>query len=101
MSVIGWVATILHLLVSLYVLVLFVRLVFEYIPMFNREWRPRGVTLVIAEVVYTLTDPPIRMFRRIIPPLRVGPVAIDLGFPITLILCFVAMSILRSIAFVA
>jgi len=97
-AVIGFVAGILHLLLSLYVLVLFVRLVLEYIPMFNRDWRPRGAMLVVAEVVYTITDPPIRFLRRHIPPLRIGPVAIDLGFAITMILCFVAMSILQVIA---
>jgi hypothetical protein len=53
------------------------------IPMFNREWRPRGFGLVLAELVFTVTDPPLRFFRRLLPPLRLGPVALDLGFPVT------------------
>ena len=43
--------------------------------MFNREWRPKGGFLVLAEGIYTVTDPPIKFFRRFIPPLRVGAIA--------------------------
>jgi YggT family protein len=92
------VASILNGLVLLYVFVLLARLVLEYIPVFNREWRPRGAGLVVAEIIYTLTDPPIRLLRRFIPPLRIGPVAIDLAFAITIFLCFVLLSVTRSIA---
>lgn len=98
MGVIGLIAAILRILVSLYVVVLFGRLILEYIPMFNREWRPRGAMVVVCELVYTVTDPPIRFFRKHIPPLRLGPVAIDLGFALTMLLCFIAMSVLGAIA---
>ncbi|WP_221583954.1 YggT family protein [Microbacterium sp. G2-8] len=98
MAVIGFVASILHLLLSLYVVVLFARLVLEYIPMFNRGWRPKGGLLIVCEIIYTVTDPPIRFFRRHIPPLRIGAIAIDLGFAITMLLCFILMSILRVVA---
>ena len=98
MPVIGFVASILYLLVSLYIIVLFARVVLDLIPMFNREWRPRGAMLVICEIVFTVTDPPIRFFRKHIPPLRIGPVAIDLGFALTLLLCIVASTILQIIA---
>ena len=54
--------------------------------------------LVLAEVVYTVTDPPIRLFRRFIPPLRVGAVAIDFGFALTMLLCFILLSVTRTIA---
>jgi YggT family protein len=92
------IAAILNALLFIYVLVLLVRLVLEYIPMFNRSWRPRGAGLVAAEMVYTVTDPPIRLFRRFIPPLRVGPVAIDFAFALTMLLCFVLLGITRALA---
>ena len=98
MELLRLVASILNGLVLLYVFVLLARLVLEYIPVFNREWRPRGAGLVVAEIIYTLTDPPIRLLRRFIPPLRIGPVAIDLAFAITIFLCFVLLSVTRSIA---
>ena len=86
---------ILELVLTLYVLVLIARLVLEYIPMFNRSWRPRGAGLVAAEIVYTITDPPIRFFRRLVPPLRVGSISLDFGFMLTMLSVFILMSIVR------
>ncbi|MDX2377178.1 YggT family protein [Microbacterium sp. LRZ72] len=101
MELLGLIASIVNGLLLLYIFVLFGRLILEYIPIFNREWRPKGAGLVAAEIVYTVTDPPIRFFRRLIPPLRIGPVAIDLGFAITMLLCFVLLSVTRTIALMA
>ena len=98
MAVVQLVAAILNLALLLYVFVLLARLVLDWIPFFNREWRPRGAGLVAAEVVYTITDPPIRLFRRFIPPLRVGAIAIDFGFALTMLLCFILLSITGSLA---
>ncbi len=91
-------AGIVNLLLFLYLLVMLARLVLEYIPLFNRQWRPQGFGLVIAETVFTLTDPPLRMFRRLLPPLRLGPVALDLGFPVTMLLLFILLSISGAVA---
>ena len=77
----------------LYVFVLFARLILDYIPMFNREWRPKRFGLVAAEAVYTLTDPPIRFFRRIIPPLRIGSLSLDFGFTLTLLIVLILMNV--------
>nr|WP_275578548.1 YggT family protein [Yimella sp. NH-Cas1] len=69
-------ATILYL----YFIVLLARLVFDWIQVFAREWRPKGPVLVVAEGVYTLTDPPLKALRKVIPPLRLGQVRLDLAF---------------------
>lgn len=98
MDVIRLVAAIVNVLLLIYILVMFVRLILEYIPLFNREWRPRGFGLVLAELTYTVTDPPIKLFRRFIPPIRLGPAAIDLAFPLTMLLCFILLSVTRGIA---
>lgn len=95
---IALVFTLLNLLVLLYMLVLFGRLILDYIPLFDREWRPKGVMLVIAETVYTITDPPIRFLRRFIPPLRIGGIAIDFAFAITMFLCIVLLSVTSLLA---
>jgi YggT family protein len=97
-AVVQLIASILNYALLLYVFVLFARLILEWIPFFNREWRPRGAGLVAAEVVYTVTDPPIKLFRRVIPPLRMGAIAIDFGFALTMLLCFILLSVTRSIA---
>jgi YggT family protein len=97
-AVVQLIAAILNLALLLYVFVLLARLILDWIPFFNREWRPRGAGLVIAETVYTVTDPPIKLFRRFIPPLRIGAIAIDFGFALTMLLCFVLLSITRALA---
>ncbi|HEX6445971.1 MAG TPA: YggT family protein [Streptosporangiales bacterium] len=70
---------------AIYVLRLFLyallgRLVLDYVQMFARSWVPHGFWLVVCEGVYTVTDPPIRLLRRVIPPLRFGGVSLDLSF---------------------
>ena len=67
-------------------LLLIGRLVLDYIQMFARSWRPRGPLLVVAEVVYTITDPPLKALRRVIPPLRIGQITLDLSFLVLVIL---------------
>ncbi|MDQ1137244.1 YggT family protein [Microbacterium sp. SORGH_AS 1204] len=98
MAVVSLIGSILSTILFIYIVILLARLVLEYIPMFNREWRPRGVTLVLAEIVYTVTDPPIKLIRRVIPPLRIGGIAIDFGFAIVMFACFLLLSVTRSLA---
>lgn len=87
------IGTTLYWLLSFYFLVLIVRLILDWVQVFSRDWRPSGVMLIIAETVYSLTDPPIRFLRRFIPPLRLGGVALDLAFLVLII----GVSILRGI----
>lgn len=95
MQLVSVIASIVHLVLLLYIFVLFARLILDYIPMFNREWRPKGFGLVAAEAVYIVTDPPIRFFRRLIPPLRIGSLSLDFGFTLTLLVVLILMNIVR------
>jgi len=82
MAVVGQVlATVLWL----YWLVMIGRLVFDFVQVFARSWRPSGVLLLIAEAIYTITDPPLQLLRRFIPPIRIGSIQFDLAFLIVLI----------------
>jgi len=96
-SLVSVIAGIVHLVLLIYIFVLFARLILDYIPLFNREWRPKGFGLIIAEAVYTVTDPPIRFFRRIIPPLRIGGLSLDFGFALTMFVVLILMAIVRAI----
>ena len=76
-SVLAW---ILSSILSLYFLILLVRVVLDWIQVFARQWRPRGLVLVMANLVYALTDPPLRLIRQKVPMARLGGVGIDLSF---------------------
>lgn len=84
----------LKLLVWLYLLVVFGRLILDWIRVFARDWRPRGVMLVVAEAVYTLTDPPLNALRKVIPPIRLGAASIDLGFLVLVLGLYVLLAII-------
>ena len=88
------VRSLLHLIVWLYLMVVFGRLVLDWVRMFAREWRPSGPMLVIAEAVYTLTDPPLNALRKVIPPLRLGAMSLDLGFLVLVLALYVLLAIL-------
>lgn len=79
-------------------LMLLARLVFDLVQAFSRDWRPRGPLLILLELIYTVTDPPLKLLRRIIPPLRLGQVQLDLAFLILLIATNILISVFRSLA---
>jgi YggT family protein len=81
-----------------FLLLLMGRLVLEWTRYFARSWWPSGVVAVGVEVVYSATDPPLRLLRRLVPPLRVGGVAVDLSTMILLIMIWVARGIVLQLA---
>ena len=81
----------------IYFLILMARLVLDYVQLFARSWEPKGAVLVLAEAVYTVTDPPLRFLRRFIPPLRLGQVSLDLSFLVLVLMIGLATSLLSSV----
>lgn len=71
--------------IHFYVYVLFGRLIFDYVVIFSQNWRPKGAVLVLVEMIYTITDPPLKAIRRVVPPLRIGRVSLDLSFLVLLL----------------
>ena len=76
---------------------LWVRFVVDWVQVFARSWSPGGPVLVLLEVVYSVTDPPIKALRRVIPPLRLGGVALDLSFIIVIITAYVLLRVNRAV----
>ena len=101
MSVVSIVLRVVHVLLIVFLVLLWVRIILELIQGINRGWRPRGALLVAAEIVFTVTDPPVRLARRLVPPLRLGPVAIDLGPMLVMLATVVLISIVGAFAIVA
>ncbi|MGB5951928.1 MAG: YggT family protein [Ornithinimicrobium sp.] len=93
------VGQLLDFILFLYFIVLIGRLIIDWVQVFSRDWRPTGVVLVIAEVIYSLTDPPLRALRRVIPPLRLGGVALDLAFLVLIIAVYIARALVVQLPF--
>lgn len=76
----------------LFWLLLIARIVVEFIRSFSRDWHPRGITVVILEAIMTVTDPPVKLLRRIIPQLTIGAVRLDFSIMVLLMLAFFGMN---------
>ena len=75
-----------------FLILLFARFVVDWVMVLARSWRPSGLVAAGLEVVYTTTDPPLKAVRKVIPPLNLGSIRLDLGFMVLLI----AVLLLRS-----
>jgi YggT family protein len=76
---------------------LWIRFIVDWVQAFARSWQPRGAALLLLEVVYSVTDPPVKAVRKIIPPLRLGGFALDLAFLIVMISAYVLLAVNASI----
>jgi len=81
---------------SVFLLFLIARLVLDWTQVFARDYRPHGFMLVVFEVVYTVTDPPLKALRRVIPPLRLGQISLDLAFTALFFIVLVLISVVNS-----
>ena len=80
-------------LLTIYLVVLIGRMIFSWVQAFAREWHPTGVLLVIAESIFTITDPPLRLLRRFIPTLRLGMVPLDHSFMVLFIVILLLLEV--------
>lgn len=90
--------SLLSLVVFLFFVLLLARLVLDWVQVFSRGWTPRGVVLVVAETVFTATDPPIKALRRVLPPLRLGQIQLDLAFLVVMLTTVILMQVLQGAA---
>ena len=85
--------------VWIFIGLLWIRFVVDWVQVFARRWEPSGPLVVVLEVVYTATDPPIKALRRVIPPLRIGSVALDLSFLLVMVSAYLMLSVVRTVFF--
>jgi YggT family protein len=74
------VGSLLETLLRVFLYALLGRLIFDYIQMFSRTWRPRGILVYFVEAIYTVTDKPMKFVGQFVPPLRLGAVSLDMSF---------------------
>ncbi|MGO4692325.1 YggT family protein [Glaciibacter sp. 2TAF33] len=91
MFLVSLIASILYYALLLYFFVMWGRFILDLVQSVNRSWRPSGAGLVAASAVYSLTDPPVRFFRRVMPRLSIGPVAFDFGWSLTMLCVIIGL----------
>ena len=84
---------ILGLALFIFWLLLIARVVVEFIRSFSRDWQPRGATVVVLEIILSMTDPPVKLLRRLIPQLTIGAVRFDLSIMVLLLAAFIGMQL--------
>ncbi|WP_395658853.1 YggT family protein [Nocardioides sp.] len=94
MQVVG---SVIEIVLWVFIALLWIRFVVDWVQVFARAWVPHGVLLVGLEGVYSATDPPIKALRRVIPPLRIGSISLDLSFLIVMIAAYVLLRVNREI----
>jgi YggT family protein len=98
MSVVMVIATVAYYLLLLYFLAMWARFILDLARNFARQWRPRGAVLVLAEIVFTVTDPPIRLVRRLLPPIRLGGIALDFAWSFVMLAVIILMFIAGTLS---
>ncbi len=90
------VADVVYFALLVFLLLLVFRLIMEYVFLLARSYRPSGIVAVALEMAYSVTDPPLKALRRVIPPLRIGQVSLDLGFIILFIVVRILMGVVGA-----
>lgn len=94
MTILLAISWVLQLILRIYTYVLWARLILDWVRVLKRNFRPKGVFLILSEVVYTLTDPPLRIVRKVLPPIRIGTIMLDVAWLVVLIACRIIIGIL-------
>ena len=89
----GVVADVVYFVLLVFLLLLIFRLIMEYVFLLARSYRPAGLVAAALELAYSVTDPPLKALRKVLPPLRIGQISLDLGF----IVLFIVVRILMSV----
>ncbi len=93
MAIISVIATVIYVALVIFFWLMWARFILELVRTFRPGWRPQGVVLLLAEVVYTVTDPPVRFVRRFVKPIRAGGAAIDFSGAIVMLAVVILISV--------
>lgn len=94
MTILLTISWLLQLILRIYTYVLWARLILDWVRVLKRDFRPKGFFLILSELVYTLTDPPLRVVRKVLPPIRIGTIMLDVAWLVVLIACRIIIGIL-------
>lgn len=94
MTIVG---VILVQVIGVAIIVLIARFIVDWVQLLARRWQPRGFVAVLCELIFSITDPPLRAMRRVIPSIRLGGVMLDLSAMVLLLLLFIAQAVVVQV----
>jgi YggT family protein len=93
----GLIALVLYWLLEAYFFALIGRFIIDLILSFNRSWRPKGIVVALVESIYTITDPPLKLVRKVVPPIRLGAIQLDFGWTLVLLAVLFVQGLVRGL----
>ena len=100
MAIVSILAWVVFVALGVFILFMWVRLILDWARALQPRWRPKGALLVIAELCFSVTDPPVKVVRRVVKPIRIGGAQLDFAWSIVLILSLVLLYIVGPLRFV-
>ena len=97
MNPVSVIAAVAYYVITLFMFAMWARFILDLVVVFARGWRPTGVGLVLSEFVFTITDPPIKSVRKVVPMIRIGNGALDLSWMLVMLACIILTSILNPL----
>ncbi|WP_217132621.1 YggT family protein [Leucobacter chinensis] len=94
MSILFGISFGLQIALLIYTYVLWARLILDWVVVLKRDFRPKGFFLILVDGVYRLTDPPLRLVRKVIPPIRIGNIMLDIAWIVVIVACRIIIAIL-------
>ncbi|TQO18735.1 YggT family protein [Rhodoglobus vestalii] len=96
MNPVSIIALVAYYAITLFMFAMWGRFILDLVVVFARGWRPSGFGLVLSEAVFTITDPPIKAVRKVVPMIRIGNGALDLSWMLVMLVCIILTSVLRG-----
>jgi YggT family protein len=93
----GLIALVLYWLLEAYFFALIGRFIIDLILSFSRSWRPKGIVVALVESIYTITDPPLKLVRKVVPPIRLGAIQLDFGWTLVLLAVLFVQGLVRGL----
>jgi len=90
------VAIVVYIALTIFFISMWARFILDLARTFAPRWRPQGFLLVVAEAVFTITDPPLRAIRKVIKPVRIGSASLDFGWSIVMLVCIILISVVQG-----
>lgn len=94
MSILLAISLVLQIALRIYIYFLWARLIVDWVRVLKRDFKPKGVVVMLIELIYTVTDPPLKVVRKVLPPIRLGNIMLDVAWLVVLIGCRIIIGFL-------